>query len=1218
MNKKLLLIWTFLLCFVMGMSADEATAVIKFKDTGTKNDGSNSKTAMADLVTEESQALIKTFTATGKVFQAQTGLGIKFGNSSTAGSVSITLAKAYKPTKIVVNAAGYDAKSASITVNGTELTGLPKKKLEAKVIDCDGKTEVSEITVGTTAAATRGYVESITIYYNSEEGGGSVTPTPTCATPTIEGTTPFFGTTTVTLACATADAKIYYTLDGTEPTNANTEYTEPFTLDASATVKAIAYNGETPSTVATKEFVAAPVVATVADLTALAQDAVFLYNGELTVVAAPTPKYLYVKDAAGNTTLLFDAAGGFAFEAGQHIAAGWQGKIDVYKGLFEVVPTTALTAVADVKDEIVYDTKTAADVTLENVNTVAYLKGVTYTAPAENSKNFEIKQGDATVAGYNQFAIEIATPEADRTYDILGVISRYNDNVQFQPISITRNAITRSIDVFAENDGDDISALVETEKNAVVADGDNVGDILVVVRGGKNYTASKTIEINGAFNIAVHESDGIATIDASQLVGPFVQMATPNVEADANGFYHIGDINFNDVKITGLAGQLFYANKQKVLIDNLNFAGSILQVNGGNKTVFDTNGGGVIANLNIQNSTIYANPQNTGALYSSQSGQKATDAGLETQTISINSSTLYNIAYGKNVNNHRQSNQTWLSYVLSNSIVLDCGKDGQFVKGLNGGQSGANPTWAIANNSFLRTVDGVIEDHSSLESTGDADEPVRNNVEDYTTFADLANGDFTVEAGSLQAKMKVGDPRWLVEYDATKAHPKDVKLNLTEACDVATAVAEAVANVDKVNSVSVNLAGDVTYTANAPISVAWPFAITSDGKATVDAAQNAGAFIALSETPSESMKVEGNDYYHIFGYVSLDNLNINNVKGQLVYDNNVKYCVANLTVNNCKVQLASDEATGINGNAVIYFKAGFADNLSVSNSTFWNTGASDAKYFVQYNNSGRADRAGYQTQSIIYQNNTFYNVAKAGQWGNYNGFAGQNYSIFIVTDNIFANCGSAQIARRILGSRGASSYPEGQVVFNNNTYMTKALVEGVETTTYESKDGIVDSYDVSGTAIEMDPLFVDAANADFHIGASTKQAKIKTGDPRWLVDYVAEDITDAKAELEAEIANATTLLGNADTETDENAKALKDAIDKARQTLETAEFNADLKKATEELKAAEEAYKATDAVKTVNAEVNAADGAWYTIQGVRVANPSKGVFIHNGKKVVLK
>lgn len=31
-----------------------------------------------------------------------------------------------------------------------------------------------------------------------------------------------------------------------------------------------------------------------------------------------------------------------------------------------------------------------------------------------------------------------------------------------------------------------------------------------------------------------------------------------------------------------------------------------------------------------------------------------------------------------------------------------------------------------------------------------------------------------------------------------------------------------------------------------------------------------------------------------------------------------------------------------------------------------------------------------------------------------------------------------------------------------------------------------------------------------------------------------------------------------------------------------------------------------------------ADGAWYTLQGIRVERPAKGVFIHNGKKIVIK
>jgi hypothetical protein len=45
----------------------------------------------------------------------------------------------------------------------------------------------------------------------------------------------------VTLTSATADAVIYYTLDGSAPTRASTRYTGKFQLASSATVRAIAF-----------------------------------------------------------------------------------------------------------------------------------------------------------------------------------------------------------------------------------------------------------------------------------------------------------------------------------------------------------------------------------------------------------------------------------------------------------------------------------------------------------------------------------------------------------------------------------------------------------------------------------------------------------------------------------------------------------------------------------------------------------------------------------------------------------------------------------------------------------------------------------------------------------------------------------------------------------------------------------------------------------------
>lgn len=85
--------------------------------------------------------------------------------------------------------------------------------------------------------------------------GGSGTGE-TVAAPTISGETPFKESTTVTIS-GPENSLIYYTTDGQDPDDRATQYTAPFTLDATTTVKAIAYVGDTQSSVATKEFVKA-------------------------------------------------------------------------------------------------------------------------------------------------------------------------------------------------------------------------------------------------------------------------------------------------------------------------------------------------------------------------------------------------------------------------------------------------------------------------------------------------------------------------------------------------------------------------------------------------------------------------------------------------------------------------------------------------------------------------------------------------------------------------------------------------------------------------------------------------------------------------------------------------------------------------------------------------------------------------------------------------
>jgi hypothetical protein len=264
----------------------------------------------------------------------------------------------------------------------------------------------------------------------------------------------------------------------------------------------------------------------------------------------------------------------------------------------------------------------------------------------------------------------------------------------------------------------------------------------------------------------------------------------------------------------------------------------------------------------------------------------------------------------------------------------------------------------------------------------------------------------------------------------------------------------------------------------------------------IDCSASSQAFISLSRNPAIAPVIVNAwsadyNFYRVKDNISVLSCHITGVNSYFIWDNQVSCWFAdNVLVDNCLVHLTTpSNSKALSGGYFWTNKgAGFFRNLTVSNSTFYNTGEGDVKYFVQYGGFGNDQvkdpdtQFGWTENTITYQNCTFYHVCASGQWGNYNGVAGKKTSYWNLKNCIFYDCSSSGVARRFLA--GKQNQPTA--TFENNTYM--------------HPDGTFDNpsnYDTSGTNIDEDPGFRDPAKADFTISNPTHINR-KCGDPRWL------------------------------------------------------------------------------------------------------------------------
>lgn len=329
-----------------------------------------------------------------------------------------------------------------IDLNVEDFYGSKDKEIEVEISMPNPSANLAyEIVFDIASSKDNGWLQISKVEYLGE----SSSDVPSVATPTIkmeEGENGYQVVMTDPSETPTEGYTIYYTSSTDQstlidPDNTSDIYEAPIPVSAKTYFKAIAYVGENASSV-TSTFIANPpfVSENFAGLSDLTGDTEVEISGNVTGVYQ-NGQNLYVQDNVGNGMLLYGSTSE-TIENGD-VIAGFSGTYTVYKNLPEVKNYT-LGEITKGGEPVQPVEITVADVSKdENLNKYVVLKGVEIVGA---SGNYTVNSGDESVALYNKFNIEIEDGEGR---DIVGVVSKFNENYQLYPITIEGGVVMETV-----------------------------------------------------------------------------------------------------------------------------------------------------------------------------------------------------------------------------------------------------------------------------------------------------------------------------------------------------------------------------------------------------------------------------------------------------------------------------------------------------------------------------------------------------------------------------------------------------------------------------------------------------------------------------------------------------------------------------------------------------------------------------------------------------
>ena len=280
--------------------------------------------------------------------------------------------------------------------------------------------------------------------YHANLGTHTFNPgAPIVATPVFAPTAGVYTTTqNVTITCTTAGASIYYTTNGTEPTDSSTLYTTGIPVSATTTVKAKAYKtGFTASSVATATYTYPTNVANLAALRALTPGTgeVYRVSGEAILTFQQStsrhPKYvqdataaIVIDDPSAIITTTYNLYDGIT---------GLVGTIGLYHNLLQFTPVADPGAATSINNVVVPEIRTLATITSADQAKLLKVMNVTIDAalinfPAASNINLTDASGTGILRTFASTDY-VATPIPTVPTDIICLGGLFDAVLQISP-----------------------------------------------------------------------------------------------------------------------------------------------------------------------------------------------------------------------------------------------------------------------------------------------------------------------------------------------------------------------------------------------------------------------------------------------------------------------------------------------------------------------------------------------------------------------------------------------------------------------------------------------------------------------------------------------------------------------------------------------------------------------------------------------------------------